>query len=157
MKIRELKCPNCGADLPDKDVNGIVTCEYCRTRFECNNDKEQNTNNSSNQQASNGRIVYHPHPLADKYHALAIAALVLGILPICCVSQFVSMIIAFLVMFSTESTASDKKIAKTSLVVVLIYIVIFIVIAMMPSDNSNNTINNTDNTTNAAVFQTEQN
>lgn len=38
MKLKELKCKNCGAKLKAEETSDVITCKYCKTTFSINDE-----------------------------------------------------------------------------------------------------------------------
>lgn len=135
MKLVQLKCPNCGADVSIENITKIVTCQYCQTAFRVDEDNESN-----NQEQTRSEIEqqYVQKARENVNNMMGVIALVLSFLPICCISQIASAIMSIMILASPESTKRNKSLAKISLLIIVAYIVLFIIIAAIPTDTSEN-------------------
>lgn len=139
MKLVQLKCPNCGADISIENISKIVKCQYCQTAFRIDGDNEPNNQNGDNEQ---NRISieqeYRQKSRENANNMMAVVALILSVLPMCCITQISSAIMSIMILTSPESTKRNKNLAKISLLIIAAYIVLFIIIAALPTSTSEN-------------------
>ncbi|MBQ3409258.1 MAG: hypothetical protein IJH12_08665 [Clostridia bacterium] len=135
MKLVQLKCPNCGADVSIENISKIVTCQYCQTAFRIDGD-----NDSNNQEQNRIAIEqeYRQKSRENVNNMMAVFAVILSVLPMCCITQIISAIISIMILSSPESTKRNKNLAKISLLIIVAYIVIYTIIVALPTSTSEN-------------------
>lgn len=136
MKLVQLKCPNCGADISIENISKIVTCQYCQTAFRIDGDNEPNNQNEQNRISIEQE--YRQKSRENANNMMAVVALILSVLPMCCITQISSAIMSIMILTSPESTKRNKNLAKISLLIIAAYIVLFIIIAAFPTSPSEN-------------------